>query len=870
MSDKEETVVLPNGTRKTFPAGTSDEYIDNWTERAHNRIESQNKDWADRSPADFARVMAGRGSLIGNVTDYLKETKPRYPANMPLVGGLDVAPDVIGRGVISRNPVVGLGDLATAAYNIPAKTLNEGLPSEQAPPGTTFEGTIPVPFEGTGPRANPLPLLTPPSAALGELAGVKPQGPDAGYPERFLEAIISIAKNPAAGVPIPRAFRPQAPGTALPQPVITPHGAPGSANIADSSVPYAARVDRPGDLIDQTMTQVAPEARRLAANPVAGAVGRGASAAGSVLGGDLGEYLGGDVGALLGSLAGGMAPNVTSTLLRAPVREHYARPGDESEHALRIQEEAGVSPTPGTVGNARVAMAQSTAARVPLPLNPAARRQERTLRDYENASMEELNRIYPQGETIQTPDVTGAQMQNASRQGTANLDDYFRRGYEIVDQGVPPETLVRPQQTYQTAGDMAGPTSSESAATNRVIGQALEANVEPSVVQRERLVQPPPVPAPGQPQFGPLNDQPPVQVTETGLPYPKARPTGTDLFHSQERQNPSAAGAIGILRRAFAGDTADALMNDPFMQQAFPNPADRQAKAERLQVLAREYSQQMSPTADTTLPPTARAGQGGPTGHDITQQDPGSEAPGTIVYPFGGGSYPVLEQIEGAQTANTAYEIGKNPDRMAVLQRNAQDQYPPIARNVVGQQWSGASGDIDPLAVARTWGPGRRGLGENQKGILTNDDPEIVHRGTRLAQIGDLLREQIAADRNSRTMPMMATAALPMTVAASPGLGIPAGIAAYAANIGVSGDTLMRYLARTRPQMFELMARKGSDAALMAAGQMADDQARAMREGTGFIEEGARLYDQATGMAGQIPRGAFFTPLGAYDAMRGR
>ena len=35
---------------------------------------------------------------------------------------------------------------------------------------------------------------------------------------------------------------------------------------------------------------------------------------------------------------------------------------------------------------------------------------------------------------------------------------------------------------------------------------------------------------------------------------------------------------------------------------------------------------------------------------------------------------------------------------------------------------------------------------------------------------------------------------------------------AYASALGVSGDTLARYLARTNPQMFELMARKGSDA----------------------------------------------------------
>ena len=48
MSDKEETVRLPNGTTKTFPAGTSDEYIDNWTERAYRQITSQQNNQAAR------------------------------------------------------------------------------------------------------------------------------------------------------------------------------------------------------------------------------------------------------------------------------------------------------------------------------------------------------------------------------------------------------------------------------------------------------------------------------------------------------------------------------------------------------------------------------------------------------------------------------------------------------------------------------------------------------------------------------------------------------------------------------------------------------------------------------------------------------
>ena len=852
MSDKEETIVLPNGTRKTFPAGTSDEYIDNWTERAFNRIESQQKNWADRDPMDFARVMAGRGSAIGNVVDFLKETTPRYPESMPLVGGQPMAPSWAGRGALGRNPVIGLGDLATAGANIAAGALDTPRTTEMPslldaplPPGIEQ----PRPSMTSGPVTGPLPRLTPPSAAIGELIGLKPQAPDAGYLERFLEAITSVARNPlTGGAP--------SPGSA--------------AGVADASIPYAARADRPGDVIDQVMTQVAPEARRMAANRVAGSVGRGASAAGSVLGGDVGQAVGGDLGALLGSLAGGMTPNVTSALVRTPTRAHYARPGDQSERALQTQEELGIDPTPGATGNKRMSMLENTAARAPIPFNPAALRQERTAQQFEDAAMGTLNRIEDQGPLIQTPDVTGTQMRVAANAGTANLDDYFRRGYAIVDQGVPPETLVRPRETYRTAIDMAGPTSAESAATNRVIGQALEANVEPSVVQRERLVQQPPVPAPGQPRFGPLEDQPPNPVTETGVPYPKARPTGTDLFHSQERQNPSAAGAIGILRRAFAGDTAEALINDPFMVQAFPNLADRVAKAERLRVLASEYSRENATGRDTTQPTTYRPGQGGPTGGDITQMDPGSMPPGTASYPMGGGSYGVLDQISEAQTGPSAFTIGKDPDRMAVLQRTAQADYPVIARNVIGNQWQGPSGRVEPMAVARTWGPGKKGIGENAKSILANDDPAIVEQGNRLAAGGELFRERVAADTGSKTAPIYATMTAVPALAASPGTVIPAAIMAYASALGVSGDTLARYLARTNPQMFELMARKGSDAALMAAGQMADDQARAMREGTGFIEEGARAGGEAwDAYRRNLPLVSPVVPR-VYDYMRGQ
>ena len=124
MSDKEVIVELCNGTTKTFPAGTPDEYIQNWSERAENRVASQHRNWADRDPMDFARVMAGRGSAIGNVADFLKETVPRYPENLPLIGGQPVAPDWAGRGALGRNPVIGTGDLATVRANIVAGHLD--------------------------------------------------------------------------------------------------------------------------------------------------------------------------------------------------------------------------------------------------------------------------------------------------------------------------------------------------------------------------------------------------------------------------------------------------------------------------------------------------------------------------------------------------------------------------------------------------------------------------------------------------------------------------------------------------------------------------------------------------------------------------
>jgi hypothetical protein len=331
------------------------------------------------------------------------------------------------------------------------------------------------------------------------------------------------------------------------------------------------------------------------------------------------------------------------------------------------------------------------------------------------------------------------------------------------------------------------------------------------------------------------------------------------------------------MRRAFAGDTADMLLNDPWMLERFPDPADRIAKAERLQVLAREYAQEKARTrVDTTAGPTFRPGQGGDTGLDITQMDPGSMPPGATELP-GGGSYRVLDEIDATKTGPSAFTTGKRPESMAVLQRNDQAGYPIIARNVIGNMWqdpTSQTGEIGPIQTANSWMPNTKGgISENAKGILANDDGQVVARGNLLAEGGNLLREQIAADKGSRTMPMMATAMLPLTAVTSPGFGLPALGAAYLGANAASGETFARYLARTAPQQAELLARKGVDSAMIASGQMADDEAMAMRAPVNPVEGGAAAYNQASGIArgayDKLPRGTFWMPPVLLDQLYG-
>ena len=120
---------------------------------------------------------------------------------------------------------------------------------------------------------------------------------------------------------------------------------------------------------------------------------------------------------------------------------------------------------------------------------------------------------------------------------------------------------------------------------------------------------------------------------------------------------------------------------------------------------------------------------------------------------------------------------------------------------------------------------------------------------------------------------MMATAMLPLTAVTSPGFGLPALGAAYLGANAASGETFARYLARTAPQQAELLARKGVDSAMIASGQMADDEAMAMRAPVNPVEGGAAAYNQASGIArgayDKLPRGTFWMPPVLLDQLYG-
>jgi hypothetical protein len=750
-------IELSNGTILDLPDGTPPEAARNYAIRAEARLKSASDNQAAReqsqasaapaAPAEPTNMFGGTPLLdkfglkgireaAGNVLNY--ETG---------------VPPWIGRGMLGRAGPIGLGDLAATGINIGARANQEpvdpGAVAFGAPDTSALVGRPPV----------QLPL---PSQVVGDAIGLPRADPNAPMGERIGESILSFGR-----------------GTGLPF-------GPGRVPLATSTA-TGARAASP-------MTQ-------RAVNAAGQALGGTGAVVGSDYGSQLAQMAGADpdIGAILGGLVGGVTPSALNNVPARLATQHalgdrgpggagsFFNPNRGSTAAVELADQTGITPSPGLVGNQSAARLENTAAGIPIVGQIAKNRQNQQLREFQGQHYADTEAMGgPAGQEPLSLDLVGDQAKLAAQRGEQNLRRGFDESYRQIDEGVPPEMLVSPVQTYTEANRIQQPGSGESPGSRAAVTRSLEQNLEPAV-QTARSVR----------------DTPsgPVSVDELGIPYPDVRPIGSDLWRTSEGANPPSAGAQTQVRQALTEDVGNALMNHPLMVQAFPDPAARQAKVEQLRVTAREYAQENARDTVGTGPPMLAPQTG--------------EA-------LGGGGFPILEKIQNAPDEAAAYRQASKPGSMEVLQRTNPADYEPLAANVINQQSQSRTpfGDINisPVVFARWWDS----LGPNERMIMANDNPALVEQMNARAGMGDRFRQRSFTENYSNTSPMMSTVGALVAASADPLMVVNKAFGAAAAAAGISSDTLARYIARTNPEAFAQAMRRGLDAARATGGIVAD------------------------------------------------
>ena len=258
-------IELSNGTILDLPDGTPPEAARNYAIRAEAKLKGAADNQAARdqqqaAPAEPTNMFGGTPLLdrFG-----LKGLREGASSVLNTETGI---PAFIGRGALSRNPLVGGADLAATGINMAAR----GTPLDAAAPGSDVFG---APDLGVlAARGGPPVQLPIPSQVIGNAIGLKQQDADTGTAEKVLESIISFGRSGtplatgAAGVraaspmvqrganlavdvtviPIERRTEPLA--------VLLGYGAKRSrlripqermADRVESLVPYCAELDRP-------------------------------------------------------------------------------------------------------------------------------------------------------------------------------------------------------------------------------------------------------------------------------------------------------------------------------------------------------------------------------------------------------------------------------------------------------------------------------------------------------------------------------------------------------------------------------------------------------------------------------------------------
>jgi len=777
-------IELSNGTVLELPDNTPPEAARNYALRAEAKLKTAADNQAARTQAEGMLspapppVEAPATNMFGGtpVLDRFGLKGVREAAGGVLNHELGV-PGWIGRGLLGKVPAVGLGDAAASVNNIisrrgPGEAIDLG--STPSSMGSADAMTM---FGNTG---VPIPELPYPSQIVGDAIGVPRQAADAGYGERIAESILSFGRGPGAAG----------------------RGAVGTTGARAAS-PVTQRV--------------------------VNTAGRAAGGTGAVLGSDLGIYtaeaagLDPELGALMGGIVGGTAPAaINQGPVRLATQNAIADPGPGggsvltpnagSTAAVELADRVGVTPSPGLVGNQSAARLENTAAGIPIVGQGVRNRQNEQLREFQGGLYGETEAMGgTQGGEAPGVDYLGDRMKLLAQRGEANRRAEFDQGYAEVDRGVPPDIHVQPVETYLAAERIVNPRiqdpnyQGESAESRAGVAASLERNLEPQLRENIRVDEYPGAPTPGG-NGGPPMPQP-TPVRELGIPYRDVRPTSNTLWYTAEgTANPASAAAQEQVRGGLLADQARTLMEHPQMVEAFPDPAERAAKVEQLQVLTREYRQEHA--TDTVG-----------TGHPMVHPGTGEE--------LGGGAFPVLERLQNAPSEKSAYTQGAQPRTMQVLQRTNPEDYSGLAGDVIAQQSQSRTpfGDLNvsPVVFSRWW----ESLGPNQRAIFANDDPARIARLNDRSDMGDRFRQRSFTENYSNTSPMMSTIGALVAASADPAMVVQKGFGAMAAAAGVSSDTLARYLARANPQAAAQMMQRGLDALRASGGIVADERYRA-------------------------------------------
>ncbi|WLB24968.1 hypothetical protein QIH85_24105 [Bradyrhizobium japonicum] len=193
----------------------------------------------------------------------------------------------------------------------------------------------------------------------------------------------------------------------------------------------------------------------------------------SHIGGQVGEAVGGETGALIGSLVGGAAPGVAGNVGRAGVRYAYSDAGrPDAPQIAAASERAGITPTPGMLGNKSVQDLEAS-----LQRKPGSAQRIQDARDLARQQMvASVNRVADaRGGTMDNPAVIGDVAAQTARDTAADLSARSSAAQQRLMDRIGPDTPVPVQGVLERGyGLMTDPTVSvptAGAIDRRVTGQ---------------------------------------------------------------------------------------------------------------------------------------------------------------------------------------------------------------------------------------------------------------------------------------------------------------------------------------------------------------------------------------------------------------